>query len=453
MKLFNCGCKSQRLLFSWMFWVSMMCGLVFQAHAVEPFIQSISLKEAIDMAMQHNLQLGLSQERVEIARAALDESRSALGPRVSLSASQSNLSTNLRAQGFPNNTALFPSSVLGPFNSFDARLSLTQTLFNPVQSHRTLSSQGQLVFAQHQELAFRDQILAATALAYVNAQQKSARLDAALANLHLSKELAVLAHDQHKAGIATGVDVARSETRVSQDQYFVTQAQSQRDESLIRLKRVMGLSSRAPIVLSTPLEFNRFPIPNLENAVAEATSQREELKALEAQVQAAQESLNAADSEVLPEIGIHAGIGPSGVNAGQGVYTTRSIGIGMTIPLITSGELSAHHSRAYSQFKTAKLQQEDAQRQVEEDVALALLSLQTYEEQVSVAKKSLELAERLLELSRDRFKAGVTDNLEVVDALTAYESARARLIDATAEYAIARVNTAAALGTISRFEL
>jgi outer membrane protein TolC len=86
-------------------------------------------------------------------------------------------------------------------------------------------------------------------------------------------------------------------------------------------------------------------------------------------------------------------------------------------------------------------------------VSLALLSLRTSEEQVAAAKKSLALAERLLDLSHDRFKAGVTDNLEVVDALTALATARSRLIDATAEHTSARVNAAAAMGEVSHFEL
>jgi outer membrane protein TolC len=194
-------------------------------------------------------------------------------------------------------------------------------------------------------------------------------------------------------------------------------------------------------------------IPDLTSAIARASSQREELKALAYQVNAAQEALNAADSEAWPEVGLHAAIGPSGVNAGQAVYTTRSVAIGMSIPLITSGELSAHHSKAKSEFNSARIQNEEAQRQIEEDVSLALLSLRTSEEQVAAAKKSLELAERLLDLSHDRFKAGVTDNLEVVDALTALATARSRLIDATAEHTSARVNAAAAMGEVSHFEL
>lgn len=453
MKRFSSVKRFSQLVLAFSLMSSVSAFLSSSAYAEDIAMQSLTLKEAIDLARQHNLQLGLSMERIQMARAALELSRSALGPHVALTASQANLSTNLRAQGFPNIPQIFPSPVQGPFNSFDTRLSLTQTVFNPVSSHLARSSEGQLAFAQHQESAFLDQIIAATSLAYIEAQQKSARLEAAQANKHLSEELAELARDQQKAGIATGVDVARSETRVAQDQYLVSQVKSQHSEALIRLKRVMGLPSQSTIQLSSPIEFSPLPVPDISGAIVRACSQREELKALQSQVIAAQEALNAADSEALPEVGLQAAIGPSGVNAGQSVYTTKSIAIGMSIPLFTSGELNAHHSKAKSEFNSIRLQEEDAQRQVEEDVALALLSLRTSEEQVAAAKKSLELAERLLDLSRDRFKAGVTDNLEVVDALTALATARSRLIDATAEHTAARVNAAAAMGEVSHFEL
>lgn len=444
------GRLAGRLLFSSFIFFSSLTSTVY---AEDSIVQSLTLKEAIELAKQHNLQLGLSMERVEMARANLEESRSTLGPRLGLTVSQANLSTNLRAQGFPSNPQLFPSAVLGPFNSFDTRLSLIQTVFNPIKSHLARSSEHQLAYAQHQESAFLDQIISATALAYIDAQRKWARLDAAQANLHLSQELAQLAFDQQKAGIATGVDKARSETRVAQDQYLLSQAKSQHDEAMIRLKRVMGLSLQSVIHLTSVLVFHPALIPDSTIAKSRASAQREELKALASQVSAAQEALSAADSEGLPQIDLHAAIGPSGVNAGQAVFTTKSIAIGMSIPLVTSGELGAHQSKAKNEFNSVRIQFEDAQKQVEEEISLALLSLRTSEEQVAAAQKSLNLAEQLLDLSRDRFKAGVTDNLEVVDALTVLATARSRLIDATAEHIAARVNASAAMGEVSQFEL
>ena len=418
-------------------------------------VRSLTLREALDLATERNLQLALSVEQVEDARNVLLEAQAALGPSITLSASQSNATTNLVAQGFPapgQGPAIFPT-LDGPFNSFDARLHFTQTLFNPVRSHLARVEDHQLAVAQHQQQAMLDKILTATALAYIEAQQQVATVAAVEADLRLSQQLFELAQDQHHAGVATGVDVARAETRVAQDRFALTQAKGARAQSLLRLKRVLGLPARDAVQLTSPLEFVESPIPDADKAVAHALATRQEIQLLDERVDAAEEGVRAAESEGLPVIGIEAAIGPSGVTPSQTVYLTRSIGIGVSVPLLTSGLLDAHRDRAKSRLRIAELTREDARRQIEEDVHLALLGLDTSAGQVHAARTTLTLAERLLELARDRFQAGVADDLEVLDALTSATTARSRLIEALAGHNAARANLQAALGEARSFGL
>jgi outer membrane protein TolC len=89
--------------------------------------------------------------------------------------------------------------------------------------------------------------------------------------------------------------------------------------------------------------------------------------------------------------------------------------------------------------------------QVEEDVRLAFSALRTTSEQVAAAQQSVVLAERELEMARDRFRAGVGDNVEVVTAQAALSDARSAEVTALAQYNAARLNLAAALGRAERF--
>jgi outer membrane protein TolC len=429
-------------------------GRTFAAGA-PPELRALSLRQALDLALERNLQVALSFEQVDQARSALVEARSALGPTVRLTGSQSNQTTNLVAQGFPKpglGPALFPT-LDGPFNSFDARLRFSQAIFDPERSHLARAGERRLAEAEHQRLAVQDQLLAATALAYIDAQQQTATLDAATGNLGLSQDLLKLAQDQQQSGVATGVDVARAETRVAQDRYVLTQAGSGREQALLRLRRLLGVPSGEALTLATPLEYRDMPLPALDAAVASAEGARQELQVLDERIAAAQEALGAAQSEGLPVVSIEAGLGPSGATPSDTVYLTRSIGIGVSVPLFTGGLLDAHRDRARSQLRMAELSREDARRQVEEDVHLALLDLATAGQQVSAARTSLKLGERLLELARDRFAAGVADNFEVIDALNATTTARSQLIGAIAAHSAARANLEAALGTIRSFGL
>ncbi len=411
----------------------------------------LTLAQALQMALERNDQFALSFEQVEQARSALLESRAPLGPSAQLTASQANLTTNLRAQGFPSlpgGQILFPT-LNGPFNSFDARLTLSQAVFDPARRHLARASEGQVGEAEHQRLALRDQLLDMVALAYIAAQQTQATLESAQANLALSRELAQLASDQQHNGLATGVDVARAQTRVAQDQFAVTQARSDQAQALLRLKRIIGLGVDDPLALAAPLAYQPRRLPGLAEALQHAMERRQELLVQEARVHAAEEGVLAAESEGMPVVSVSAAVGPSGVTPSQTVYLTRSIGIGVSVPLYTNGLLDAHRGRAKSLVRAAEIARSDTRHQIEEDVQLALVALATAEEQVAVTTTTVSLSDRLLELARDRFKAGVADNLEVLDALTSNTSARSRLIEATAGYSAARVNLDAAMGDVA----
>lgn len=420
-----------------------------------PAVEKLTLEQALALAQERNLQLALSGEQVDSARSTLNEARAALGPSVSLTASQSNQTVNLVAQGFPKPGAgpsLFPA-LDGPFNSFDTRLVFSQSIFDARRSHLARASERGLAEAEHQRAAVEEQIAGAVELAYIAVQEQVAGLEAAEGNLSLSRELLTLAQDQRQAGVATGVDVARAETRVAQDRFALSQARSARDQGLLRLKRLLGLPAATAIELASPLSFQERTPPTADEAVGHAEADRQELQVLDQRIAAAEESVGAADAERLPVVTLQAGVGPSGSTPVQTVYLTRSIGIGVSVPLFTSGAVDAQRERASSALRTARLQREDARRQIEEDVHLALLALATSADQVAAARTSLSLGERLLALSRDRFAQGVADNLEVLDALNTTTSARSRLIEAMAAHSAARANLDAALGNARGFKL
>ena len=82
---------------------------------------------------------------------------------------------------------------------------------------------------------------------------------------------------------------------------------------------------------------------------------------------------------------------------------------------------------------------------------LALTTLRTAAVQVRAANETVSLAQRELEMARDRFSAGVGDNLEVVSAQTSLANARDAQVTALAQHNAARLNLAAALGRAETF--
>jgi outer membrane protein TolC len=102
------------------------------------------------------------------------------------------------------------------------------------------------------------------------------------------------------------------------------------------------------------------------------------------------------------------------------------------------------------QADVAVQQQKDAlgdlRGRIDQEVRSALLDLQSAADQVAVARRNVDLAHETLTQSRDRFTAGVTDNVEVVQAQQSVVTADANLINATYQHNLAKIELARSLG-------
>jgi len=99
-----------------------------------------------------------------------------------------------------------------------------------------------------------------------------------------------------------------------------------------------------------------------------------------------------------------------------------------------------------SRLKRLNEQIEDLNRQIEQELRKALLDLESTENQVTVTEAALHLAERELSLAQDRFRNGVTDNIEVVTAQATLAGAQDDRIMALARHADAVMALARSLG-------
>ena len=88
--------------------------------------------------------------------------------------------------------------------------------------------------------------------------------------------------------------------------------------------------------------------------------------------------------------------------------------------------------------------------QIDSDVRAALLNLESSAEQVNVARSNIDLAEQTLAQSRDRFSAGVTDTVEVVQSQEAVASSHEQYISSLYSYNFAKISLARAPGLVEQ---
>lgn len=413
---------------------------------------SLGLEQAIQLAIENNLATLLAGERVREAEGLRAESRAGLLPNVSGTAYQASVTQNLAALGFQPGT--FPgitNTFLGPFNNFDARARLVQSVFNleAIRNYRA-GKAGVRVAELRQGLA-REQVATFTALTYLEALRSGRDVEAARSDVELAETLLQLARDQHTAGVATGVDVTRAETRLAQSRVRLSQAQTSSEQAVLNLQRVVGLPLGSALTLTDPLRFTNDPLPSIENAVQEAGQTRPEVRIAEAQSSLASLETKAVRAELLPSVDFVGDYGVSGITPTNTALPTRRAAVQLNVPVFNGGLTRGRIEAASSRERQAELELGSVRGQVEEDVRLAFSALRTTSEQVTAAQQSVTLAQRELEMARDRFRAGVGDNVEVVAAQSALSNARSAEVSALAQYNAARLNLAAALGRAERF--
>jgi outer membrane protein len=413
---------------------------------------SLGLEQAIQLAIENNLTTLLAREREREAAGLRAQSRAGLLPNVSGTAYQANVTQNLAALGFQPGT--FPgitNTFIGPFNNFDARARLVQSIFSLAAIRNFQAGKAGVRVAELQESLAREQVAAFTALTYLEALRSSREVEAAQADVDLAQTLLKLAQDQHTAGVATGVDVTRAETRLAQERVRLSQAQTASEQAVLNLQRVVGLPLGATVTLADPLRFTQEPLPSVETAVAEAGQARPEVRIAEAQLNLNALERRATEAELLPSVDFVGDYGVSGITPTNTALPTRRVAVQLNVPVFNGGLTRGRIEAASSRERQAELELGSVRGQVEEDVRLAFSALRTTGEQVAAAGQTVTLAQRELEMARDRFRAGVGDNVEVVTAQAALSGARSAEVTALAQYNAARLNLAAALGRAERF--
>jgi len=411
----------------------------------------LTLAQAIERALQNNLQTKLAQERTTESRAQRGLGLSALLPNINGVAYQMSLTENLAAQGLTASTFPGIPAFVGPFDRFDARFEMVQSLFNLASLRRYQATRYGVALVEQQRRLAEQQVITGTALAYIAELEAGQSVVAAEANVQLAQRLLDLAVNQRNAGIATGLDVARAETRLASQKVRLAQAKTNRDTARLNLLRVIGSPLAAPLSLADAMRFEPQPPLQVGDAVQQALSGRLELSVASEQLKIAEAERKAAVGGWVPSISAFGDYGSSGLKPNEVNLPTRSVGIRIDVPVFDGGRTRSEVQAAVSRVRQAAMQLADLRAAVEKDVRQALDNLATREEQMRAAQKNLDLAQRELSLAQDRFQNGVADNIEVTDAQTALEDARQVAVSSLAEFNLARLNLLSALGRAQDF--
>ena len=415
-----------------------------RAGEVTPATLSLSFEEAIERGLRWNLGVVLSRETIRATDGQHQQALSSLLPHLALTTTLSVQQLNVRAQegiGFPGLPA-----VIGPFANVDARVRFTQSVFDRPAFLRVRAGGEEVQAARRSHQDVREQMVVAVGAAYLQTIAHTARAHSAQAQRDTAHALHEQAVDRLKAGTAAAIDVLRADVQLKAREQQLIAARNDLAKQKLALARLIGLPLGQGFTVADEVLHPSVGAATPDDALRRAYSARADHQTLQAQVRALELRRKAASAETLPALSLSLDYGAVGVTPASATGTVGGVAA-LTIPLFQGGRVRGEVAQADAALAQGRAQLENLRGQIEQDVRSALLDLDSAAEQVDVARRMVDLAAQTLQQARDRFTAGVTDNIEVVQAQEAVASAAETLIVSEYLHNLAALGLARAMGS------
>ena len=407
---------------------------------------ALTLHDTIDRGLKANLGLLVSDSANETARGERLRSLSVLMPQLNAKAGETVQQISLKTIGV---NFQFPGvsipTIAGPFHYTDVRAYASWTAFDYNARKNYKSAQESQRAAQLSVLDARDLVVQATANGYLQIVADASRVEAIRSQVETSQALYDRAIDEQNAGTAAGIDVLRSQVELKQQQQRLLAQRNQFEKDKLTLGRVIGLPPGQDFSISETAPFAPLATLTQDQALQTAIQQRPDYQSYKARVRAAEETVKAARGERYPTADVTADYGDVGPTLGNS-HGTFSFVASAKINVFDGGRIAGDLIQARAALKQRQDELADLAGQIEYQVRSAFLDIGSAADQVAVATDNLDLANQTLVQARDRFSAGVTDNIEVVQAQESVAAANDTLISALFAHNVAKVGLARALG-------
>jgi outer membrane protein len=322
-----------------------------------------------------------------------------------------------------------------PNNNFDAHLTAQYELLDfGKRDASTNLSRSQVQTAQDNVVVARRDLAFSAAQVYYNIlfMRESIRVqDQQIASL--------VAHRNEmekrvEAGVSTKFDVTTTDVRITQAQNTKLDLQNQLRNQQVQLARLLHKPQQADIPVRGRLGYEPQTV-NLEAELAKAAENRPEVKLARDAEQTADLQAKLIDKSNLPSLGVGAQVGGKNGYILPNINTIRfnTVGVAqLAVPIYDGGRNRKQRVEAAANYRATQARTQDTQEQIRADVRQAANNMEFSQARYNNAVQQVTQATDALDRARGRYRYGVGQNLDVLDAET--QLAQARLARAQAMY-------------------
>lgn len=437
---------SQRRIFSicaFMICVLFCSGRSFAVQHAAPM--SLSLSQALKMALTQHVDVIIANERVNQALARIQENSSALFPQLKGTVSEIRRTQDIRSTGIN-----FPGSPLvGPFNVYDARLRLTQIIFDPGVMARLKSSEQKKILSIAQQQQVRQDVLVLVATLFIQAKraQESCRVEQA--SLRRERKAMNIVFARLKSGLSSVLDMQKARAKYAHALYESQVTKKQALESRLDLVAALNLpmEQEFDFVWGKQNHFEDLDLEPLEDNQLDIDLAREQLKL-------SQREQVVVSRDFWPKISVGGDYGASGESpSSHDSSETYSLGVTASIPLFEGGLRQAKLKESESVVRIAQVQFQNVERQVKAKFAGQDVILSQAKALVEESERNIAVALTELRLVRGKYQSGIGSSLDVTSAEVRVLAAQDQKDESQAYYFLTKINLARLLGRAEQFLL
>ncbi|HEY0794812.1 MAG TPA: TolC family protein [Acidisarcina sp.] len=417
-------------------------------------VMKLSLDDAIRLGLDNNLALILARDEQKISAADRLEALNPLLPDISLEGQTGVHQYNLAAQGFsPKVAARFGHLPGGTFSTITradvtiGRANFSQTLFSWALIDQYRAARVNETVASYNTQSSRGLVVLNVGNTYLEALAAAAQVEYAEALLKTDQTLLDQAVAEHQAGTVANLEELRARVQFQSQQQSVIAAQVDFEKAKIALEREIGIPAGQKIQLTDTSPYAELEAMSIADARDKAYASRQDYQSMQAQVRSEQLQRNAAKHERLPTLSFGGNYGVTGVS-GQVFHGTFVAQGELQVPLFREAKFRGDREVAEAQLSGGLSQLADLRNKIDAQLRDSLLDVQTDSQLVQVARSNVDLATTELAQTTDRFRAGIEDNLPVVEAQSTLASAETAYVQSVYRFNQAKLALARNLGII-----
>lgn len=407
--------------------------------------RTITLQEAIDIALENNYQLKQAKNNLDLAEYRVKSEYADFLPSVNAGFSGSRTA----GQQFVQEEVAFRDVIS---KSVGGNLNTSIPLFNGFENINSLRASQQSKISEEESFQrAKEQVIFNTASNYLQVLLAMELLEIRKENLENSRKQLEQVQAQVEVGSRPTVDLYNQEAQVANDELLLTQQENTLKFNKLLLIRQLQID---------PLGDYEFEIPEIEAEVSSANMQsyslselidqallsRSDLKSAIANIRTLDYQLSISKGNLYPSVSANASISSRYsdryslpgeteiVGFGDQFFdqqVNKSIGFSVNIPIFQNWNRMTNIQSSKVQLKNAELNLDNSRLQVIQEVTQAYNDYSSYVQQLSASEKSLRASERAFETQQERYNVGSSTLIELSQAQANYVSAQSDYTQAT----------------------